>query len=220
MYEKVTSNYIVGAEFDKHKVTAWFNNEAFHAPPLALNLINRAILKQSAGNEYDIELTNKPFMYLSEDEEILVQTLDNKYSLTIGIYIIFLLGVIFPTWTSIFISFNIKERVSGLKLLQMISGINKIVFWLVPYLIDLMILIVINTIIVLLFAIVDFIDSEAFSHFNEFEELARMWLVNFMFSFAVIPLIYLMSHLFDTPGTGESVSILFGILTGESFRRN
>jgi ATP-binding cassette subfamily A (ABC1) protein 3 len=38
-------NYLVGATFTNDKITAWFNNQAFHSAPLTLNLLNNAILR-------------------------------------------------------------------------------------------------------------------------------------------------------------------------------
>jgi ATP-binding cassette, subfamily A (ABC1), member 3 len=38
-------NYMVGATIKEDKITAWFNNQAFHTAPLTVNLFNNAILR-------------------------------------------------------------------------------------------------------------------------------------------------------------------------------
>lgn len=38
-------NYMVGAAFNESTITAWFNNQGYHTAPLAVNLINNAMLK-------------------------------------------------------------------------------------------------------------------------------------------------------------------------------
>lgn len=37
--------YMIGATFNESIITAWFNNQAYHTAPLAISLINNAILK-------------------------------------------------------------------------------------------------------------------------------------------------------------------------------
>lgn len=38
-------NYMVGATIKEDRLTAWFNNQAFHTAPLSVNLFNNAILR-------------------------------------------------------------------------------------------------------------------------------------------------------------------------------
>ena len=38
-------NYMIGASFTDSEIRVWFNNQAYHTAPLAVNTINNAILK-------------------------------------------------------------------------------------------------------------------------------------------------------------------------------
>jgi hypothetical protein len=66
----MNENYIFAATIDQMKSTAWFNPQFYHSLPLSLNTLNRAILKQVAGVEHDMFLTNKPFWLRREDESL------------------------------------------------------------------------------------------------------------------------------------------------------
>jgi ATP-binding cassette, subfamily A (ABC1), member 3 len=48
-YEVSTSetnlNYMIGATIKEDRMTAWFNNQAYHTAPLSINLFNNAILR-------------------------------------------------------------------------------------------------------------------------------------------------------------------------------
>jgi hypothetical protein len=78
-------NYMVGATFSEDKLTAWFNNQAYHTAPLTINLFNNAILKYEvcpltqqyfhdfslsrkfSGNvDSQINLINKPLPYTTQ----------------------------------------------------------------------------------------------------------------------------------------------------------
>jgi hypothetical protein len=66
----MNEKYIFAATIDIMKSTAWFNPRFSHSLPLSLNTLNRAILKQLAGVEHDIFLTNKPFWLRRKDESL------------------------------------------------------------------------------------------------------------------------------------------------------
>lgn len=42
---KTSLNFMIGASFKSDSITAWFNNQAFHTAPLAVNTLNNAILR-------------------------------------------------------------------------------------------------------------------------------------------------------------------------------
>lgn len=57
--------YIIGASFSdtNDSVTAWFNNEPFHSPPLALQYAINSVVKRKVGLDYSIEFSNFPLPY-------------------------------------------------------------------------------------------------------------------------------------------------------------
>lgn len=56
--------YICGATFaPDHSITAWFNNEPFHSPPLALQLVMNSILRKQVSPRHQINIYNHPLKY-------------------------------------------------------------------------------------------------------------------------------------------------------------
>ena len=70
----VGRRYIVGATFDAtHEglitvITAWFNNNPFHSPPLALGLVLNLIFKEIVGDQSSISFVNHPLPYTTESK--------------------------------------------------------------------------------------------------------------------------------------------------------
>lgn len=204
-FDEANSHYVVGLSMDDKKIVGWYNGEFFHSLPLSLNLINRAIVKANMGDDYDITVTNKPFYYPDNHSKEQTAILE----ITKSVILIVLLTLVFTNWTNVFMSFYIKERVSRSKLLQIISGVNKTVFWLSSYLFDFLIMILVSLLAVCTIAIFQK------AGYSTFEELFRLFLIFVMFSFAALPMVYLFSHLFDQGSTGESMNTLFGVVTGK-----
>lgn len=63
-----TQKYIVGAIFDKDRITAFFNNQPYHGPMVALSMANNAILKSYKGDDYGIKVVNLPLPYQGENK--------------------------------------------------------------------------------------------------------------------------------------------------------
>lgn len=113
--------------------------------------------------------------------------------------------------TALFIMFYIKERVSKAKLLQIVSGANKFVFWSVAFIIDYIILFLISLFyILIMFAY----QKEGFS---TFDELFRITLLLLVFGFAILPFTYVLSFAFKVPTTGLVTSAIAFIVTGTLF---
>lgn len=63
----VNRQFIVGAGILNDNLTAWFNNEALHSPPVALQMMHNALLATFAESRvYNISLTNFPLPYTDE----------------------------------------------------------------------------------------------------------------------------------------------------------
>lgn len=112
---------------------------------------------------------------------------------------------------ALFITFYVKERVSRAKLLQMISGVNQFVYWLTAFFFD---FVIFTAITVVLIGVLAAYQNEGWS---TFDELARLLLIVSCFGVAVLPLTYLMSHLFTQASTAETLVLIFGILSGGIF---
>lgn len=197
--------------FQNNSIIAWFNDEFYHSVPLTLNLLNRGILKNVAGKNYDIIVRSKPFHCDALDKE---DEFTAQFQIMLDINLLVGLGTVFSSWLAVFTIFYIGERAKKAKLLQMICGVNKFIFWLVPFIVDLILFLVVT---IFLLAIVAAFNLE---YFNEFSELLNLFGITTCFAFAAFPLSYLFTHLFTKPATGESMTALFGIGTGKISSRS
>lgn len=204
---KYNRQYLIGATINGDRATAWFNGQPFHTMPLALNTINRAYLKAFQGSEYDINVINKPYVWLENDND--GPRIRDDVSGIIVPFILFFFLLIY--WPSIFIGFYIKERESRAKLLQLISGANRFVYWATSFLFDYIILMVV------ICAVVGGIGLYQRPHMSTAGELGTMLLIFACYGFSILPFIYAFSYLFTKHSTGESMVPVVGFLREFSF---
>lgn len=199
----VNRKYLIGATLKPNKSVAWFNGQPFHTMPLTLNTLNRALLKNFAGDDYDISLTNKPFVWIGSDSDDIVKMSEGIAQMVVPLLIFYILLI---HWPSIFIGFYIKERESRAKLLQLISGLNRFVYWGTSFLFDYAIFFVV---IVLL---VGGIGAYQRQHLSTASELGTILVIFMFYGFATLPLIYAFSYMFSKHSTGESMVSVGGLL--------
>lgn len=198
----VNRMFLVGVTFKTEVSTAWFNGQPYHTMPLALNMINRALLKNLAGDEFDISLVNKPYVpFVTYDDGSKIRK--DISGLIMPLIIFFILLV---HWPSIFIGFYIKERESRAKLLQLISGANRFVYWMTAFLFDYLIFFVVFC------ALVGGVGMYQRPHLSTFSELGTILMIFSFYGFAVLPLLYAFSYLFNKHSTGESMVSVSGLL--------
>lgn len=182
--------------------------------PLTLNTLNRALLKKFAGDEYDIFLTNKPFWLRYENktvEETRAERSPNS-ARHVVVPVLFLFFTLSSYWPAIFISFYIKERTCKAKLLQIICGVNEIIYWITSFLFDFTIFFII---ICLILGKVAIYQSP---QFDTFENLSRYLIIFAFYGFGMLPFLYLFSYLFSKHSTGESLVPLFCIVCELNFK--
>ncbi|CRK94334.1 CLUMA_CG007849, isoform A [Clunio marinus] len=98
-------------------------------------------------------------------------------------------------WPTLFIRMKIKERVSQSKLLQFIGGANRLIFWLTSFLLDFILFTLIMAIIVAI------VFANQRENFKTGTEVGTLILIFTLYGFSVLPLIYLMSFLFEKSST-------------------
>lgn len=196
-FQETKLQYLIGFTQSSISSTIWYNHEAFHVLPLALNTFNRALLYQHAGNGVDVFVTSKPFVGSKINADKLE---DNIISNTQKVYNLFATLSLF--WPMVFIGFYIKERESRAKLLQMISGANKIINWITSYLFDVVIYFIVYSI---LFAI-------AYIYIGDGVDLIEFFFIFTLYNVTVLPFVYLVSYAFTKPATGETLTVFGGYL--------
>lgn len=122
----------------------------------------------------------------------------------IGFQLAFNIGFATAFVASFYIIFYIKERVTKAKLLQYVSGVNVVMYWLTAFLWDYLQYIFIAVLMVLTIGVFQE------NGFATAEELLRTFIVLVSFGFAVLPVVYVSAFFFSAPATGfTKMSIIF-----------
>nr|CAD7204834.1 unnamed protein product [Timema douglasi] len=126
----------------------------------------------------------------------------------LGFQLSFNLGFAMSFVTAFYVMFQIKERVSKSKHLQLVSGVKILIYWGTSYLWDL-----VTFFIVTLWILVTMISSQE-EGYSTFIELVRYFVVFMSFACGVLPLIYLFSYLYSSPSTGFTRVVMLNAFTG------
>lgn len=189
---------------DKVLVTGWFNNQAYHGPPLSLNLIHNAMLVHRTGDsEYRLTVVNHPFPY-----DDFSRLNNDAGSRTLGFQVGFNISFGMAFLAASFVVFLVKERVTKAKHLQYVSGVNFVTFWLANIFWDF-----VNFLVPCAGILVTFLLFNE-DGFISAEQQGRFMLVFFLYGWAMLPLMYLLSFCFSIPATGFTRATMFNIFTG------
>ncbi|XP_049868932.1 phospholipid-transporting ATPase ABCA3-like [Pectinophora gossypiella] len=199
---RVRYEALVGATFAPDNITAWFSNYGYHDSAISLSLVNDAVYRALVPKG-SLNFVNYPLPYSIEH---LVKVMASGSSM--GFQFAFNIGFCMAFVTAFIVLFVVKERTSGAKLLQRVSGVRPVVMWTCAYLWDWLWLGFIYLIIV--FTLACFQESSLSTP----AELARVFLVLIMFSIAAIPQHYLASFFFDTPASGFSKMCFINMFLG------
>lgn len=193
---------LIGATFNNNNITAWFNNYGYHDSAISLALVDNSIMQTLSPNS-TLNFVNYPLPYSFENMIQIMATGTSTAFLTA-----FNLGFCLAIISSFLVIFYIKERVSGAKLLQRVSGLKPAVMWLTAYIWDWMWLLVISIIMVTTLAC--FQENTMATP----DELGRILLILMVFSFAMIPVHYLASFFFVEAATGFAKMVFVNIFSG------
>ncbi|XP_055460807.1 ATP-binding cassette sub-family A member 17-like isoform X2 [Psammomys obesus] len=192
--EDFDKRYVMAASFEGGKnhttVKALFNNQAYHSPGLALTLVDNILFKLLSGANASITTTNhpQPLTAKEQSESILYQGPKGHY-----LVINLLFGIAFLT--SSFSILAVIERSIKSKTIQFLSGVSVVAFWLSALLWDLISFLIPTLLLVLVFL---WYKEEAFAHP---ESVPAVISIMMLYGWAVIPLIYIVSFSFKTPGS-------------------
>ncbi|NP_080734.3 ATP-binding cassette, sub-family A (ABC1), member 14 isoform X2 [Mus musculus] len=162
----------------------WFNNEAYHAAPLSLSILDNIIYKYLSGPDATITVSNNP------QPQRVTKDKSNERSIS-GIQIVFNLLFGMSIFTSGFCLMTVTERVSKAKHIQFVSGVYTLNFWLSALLWDLIIHFVacVLLLVVFLYTDVDIL-------LEKYHFLDTMFIL-MLFGWSIIPFIYLLSFWYN-----------------------
>ena len=192
------------AEYDSPLVvTALFNNQPLHTTAISLAAVDLAIVRYLTQKpNYLLEVSNHPLPKSKEME--LESTQNNKQSSNLSFFM--MLGM--PFLAASFSVFLVKEMSVKLKHLQLISGAKVWIFWLTAFVWDYLIYIIASLLVVIVYYTMG--DEPLRSTSMEFKIL----LVFVIHGLALLPWVYLLSFMFDTPSTAYVRICLFGSIVG------
>ncbi|KAK3261758.1 hypothetical protein CYMTET_29347 [Cymbomonas tetramitiformis] len=167
------SSEVAHATFD-HSV--YVSPTAFHPLPAGMRAASSALMRTLLGDKGSISVTSHPLpdpvWSIEEDEDV-----DN--SMIVSIFIVIGVSVL----SASFCVFLVWEKSNNAKHLQMVSGVNKFMFWATAYLCDMLIYLFVLIAIMIIFAAADL---KAFKDDN----LVACGVLFFFFGLSCIPLTY------------------------------
>ncbi|XP_054847700.1 ATP-binding cassette sub-family A member 13 [Eublepharis macularius] len=174
----------------KYCLLVWYNQKGFHALPSYLNQLNNLILWKNLPSDvdwkqYGITLYSCPYGGALLDEDKIMENVRQC-----GVALCIVLG--FSILTASIGSSIVKDRVSGAKRLQHISGLGHKTYWLANFLYDMLLYLVP---VCLCIGIITVFQLSAFT-FRE--NLAATALLLILFGYATLPWMYLMSRFFTS----------------------
>ncbi|XP_056379090.1 retinal-specific phospholipid-transporting ATPase ABCA4 isoform X1 [Hyla sarda] len=179
----------------ENNIKVWFNNKGWHSMVIFINVANNAILRANLGEdkdpeEYGITTENHP-LNLTKDQLSEVTVLTTSVDVVVAICVIFAMSFI----PASFVLYLIQERVSNAKHLQFVSGVTPAVYWLTNFSWD-----IANYAISVAMVVVIFIGFEKKAYTSS-TNLPALIALLFFYGWAVIPMMYPASYLFNVPST-------------------
>ena len=208
-----TNEYLIAATFNdsdlrgskQTKVTALFNNQAYHTPAVTLSAVDNALLNYYTKGNYSLNTVNHPLPRSVEDE--IKDTLSFDFmGFTVAFNVMF--GMSFLA--SSFLLFIIKERSVKAKHCEFVSGVDMITFWCATFSWDFLNFCIPCVLLMITFA---GFNVEAYLGGGRW---GYIWLLFMFYGWAILPAMYLMSFMFSTPSTGFVWITMLNILAGNN----
>ncbi|XP_006514769.2 ATP-binding cassette sub-family A member 13 isoform X1 [Mus musculus] len=188
----------------------WYNQKGFHSLPSYLNHLNNLILWHHLPanavdwRQYGITLYSHPYGGALLNEDRILESIRQC-----GVALCIVLG--FSILSASIGSSVVRDRVTGAKRLQHISGLGHRTYWLINFLYDMLFYLVS---VCLCVAVIGAFQLTAFT-FRE--NLAATALLLALFGYAMIPWMYLMSRIFSSSDVAFisyiSLNFIFGLCT-------
>lgn len=142
--QQYSSNYLAGASVisnnysDHRSYKIWYNNEALHSAPAAVNIFYRSVQQELFNDLYSVggyntsmEVSNHPFPSEQQYLAILAMTESLNY-LWMAI-----VPMTLPFMAASYVLFPSNESNSKSKLLQLMCGVHPVAYWTINFLFDL-----------------------------------------------------------------------------------
>ncbi|XP_033225197.1 phospholipid-transporting ATPase ABCA1-like isoform X2 [Belonocnema kinseyi] len=157
---------------------ALYSETALFSIPIGVNIISNVMIKTLAGDDYNIHISDHPLPTLRDISE-----------LNSGVLTLLLICFLYPA-VSLYVLHPAKELSSGVKHLQIMSGVSPITYWSTQFVFDLFVFFISVMLCLIGFRLMDLvIGLQCF----QATELAVMALLLMLFAVNVLPLLYIFS---------------------------
>ena len=200
----------VAAEFKKSytqpytNVTVFYNYQAFHTSAISLALVDNALLQYYVGEDYSIETTNHP-----RQVDNIIDSSTKISVITKGLLIVLCVSLVLPVTTASYTMFVVSERVLGSKHAQILSGLHRSIYWAAMFIQDSVLYVMSASLIVVLFLAYDY------KEFIAAESFPATVLMFLLFGWVDIPMMYVASFIFLSPGGALAWMSVFNLVSGE-----
>lgn len=203
------SHYLIGFGVNGSDVVSYYNGDAIHSAGISLVNTMNFLLKLHCGESKNIQTINHP---MPDSYYVEYETAGLEMFKGLGIAECVLFGL--SCLVASFCVFHIRERSSGAKHLQKVSGVSSIVFWMANLIWDML-----HYLVPIVFILVCFAAYKIPAYVEE-GRLGLLFFCFLMFGFASISFMYLLQFLFRSPAGGTVVIIIINIVVGKSIKKN
>ena len=180
-----------------------YNINPYHTRPLARSVISNVLMSEMDGT---IKTSSQPLVYngrneITVNEESFNNPAPFQYMTVCSLSLALLLGL--------FVIFPLKERVTNAKQVQMMAGVNPVVFWVSNFVWDFIIYMVIATMLAIILYLFD--ERKTLHSNNGFGTLIFLYM---LVGLAGIPWAYILSFPFKSAPSAYSILIISTIVTG------
>ncbi|XP_059547910.1 phospholipid-transporting ATPase ABCA3-like [Myotis daubentonii] len=186
---------------DKITFTVLFNNQAYHSPALSLAMLDNILFMSTSGPDASITVFNKPQPTAAYQKYSWPQSLQGD-KMAINIHFGMALLV------SGFCLLTVTERITKAKLIQFLSGVYVLAYWLSALLWDLTIFFIACCLLLGVFKV-----CQLDVFLTDYHFLDTMLIV-MLFGWSAIPLVYLLSFLFSQSTSAYIKLVVFSYLSG------
>uniref|UniRef100_S4RJ93 ATP-binding cassette, sub-family A (ABC1), member 12 n=1 Tax=Petromyzon marinus TaxID=7757 RepID=S4RJ93_PETMA len=194
----------------RNHMKVWYNPEGYHALPAYVNSFNNLLLwdnlpdGEHPGDYKGISVNSKPYAGQQLSQDMILQNLGDT-----GVAICILLG--FSILTGSFATAVVRERITGSKRLQQISGVSPTFYWAVNFTYDMVSYTVTTGLCIAVIA------AFHLPAYTDNSNLGAVSLLLILFGFASLPWMYLISGVFSEEEmafvTYISINIILGVST-------
>ncbi|CAD5121577.1 DgyrCDS10076 [Dimorphilus gyrociliatus] len=198
------NRYLIACKKSNDTKIAFFNAQYYHTAAISLSAYTNGLMKAFVGEKYSIKTINHPLPFLPDAQAKKDQRSTNIVSAAIISNFVISAALLFNSFSY----YLIKERASGSKHLQFVSGIKILNYWIPHYIFD-----VLFCLLGLTFVLAAACAGRLRGLVADLNYL-KAFTLSIGLAMSGMPLTYLISGFFTTPTAGITFILMFFIFLG------